>query len=110
LRVVRSRETRELLMKNLSYGSSAMLVSDDTAAAVLHYTAVLAMTRSADVVEVPTIDAHGAVSTADIVLGPGIPLIATPAPDDVLEEDHPVFVEELTSRVLLALSGGSPLR
>jgi hypothetical protein len=59
LRVVRSRETRELLMKNLSYGSSAMLVSDDTAAAVLHYTAVLAMTRSADVVEVPTIDAHG---------------------------------------------------
>jgi hypothetical protein len=96
-------------MKYLSYGSSAILVGDDTAAAVLHYTAILALTNSADVVEVPTIDDQGAMSTADIVLGPGIPLIATPAPDDVLEEDHPVFVEELTSRVVLALSGGSPL-
>jgi tripartite-type tricarboxylate transporter receptor subunit TctC len=96
-------------MRNLAYGSWTILVSDDVADAVLHYSAVLGQLRSSDVVDVPTIDDAGFAATAGIILGVGIPVMTTPAPDDVLEETYPVFVEELTARIASALADRSQL-
>jgi hypothetical protein len=90
-------------MRNLAYGSWTVLVSDDVADAVLHYSAVLGQMRSSDVVEVLTIDDAGFASTAGIIVGMGIPVMTTQAPDDVLEETYPAFVEELTARIASAV-------
>lgn len=92
-------------MKNLGYGSATILVSDATASAVLHYTAILAQTGGGDIVDVPTSDDAGLVAHASIVLGPGIAVMATNAPDDDLEDDDRDFVAEMTGRVALAMKG-----
>ena len=97
-------------MKHLAYGFWTVLVSDDVADAVLHYSAVLGQVRSSDVVGVPTIDDNGCAATAGVVLGAGIPVMATQASDDVLEETYPVFIDELTARIAYTLAGGSRLR
>lgn len=91
-------------MKNLGYGSATILVTDAAASAVLHYAAVLARTGGGDVVDVPTCDEYGVAATASVVLGPGVPVLATNASDDLLEDDDPDFVQELTSRVARALA------
>jgi hypothetical protein len=92
-------------MKNLGYGSATILVSDAAASAVLHYAAILAQTGGGDVVDVPTTDGDGFGVFASVVLGPGIPVMATNAPDDVLEDDDRDFVAEITSRVGVAMTG-----
>lgn len=97
-------------MKNLAYGSWTVLVSDDVADAVLHYSAVLGQIRSSDVVDVPIVDDNGCAATAGVVLGTGIPVMATQAADDVLEEAHPGFIAEITARLASAISDGSRLR
>jgi hypothetical protein len=94
-------------MKNLAYGSWTVLVSDDVADAVLHYSAVLGQVRSSDVVDVPTVDDNGCAATAGVVLGTGIPVMATQAADDVLEEAHPSFIAEITTRLASAIADGS---
>lgn len=92
-------------MKNLSYGAATILVSDATASAVLHYAAILVQTGGGDVVDVPTSDDDGQGAHASIVLGPGVPVMATTAPDDALEHEDRDFVAEMTGRVALAMSG-----
>lgn len=94
-------------MKNLGYGSATIQVSDAVASVVLHYAAILAQTGGGDVVDVPTADDDGAGAYASVVLGPGIPVMATNAPDDVLEDDDRDFVAEIMGRVAVAM-GGAP--
>jgi hypothetical protein len=94
-------------MKNLGYGAATILVSDATASAVLHYAAILVQTGGGDVVDVPTSDDGGLGAHASIVLGPGIAVMATNAPADVLEDDDRDFVAEITGRVAIALKSAS---
>jgi hypothetical protein len=94
-------------MKYPSYGAAKILTSDAAASAVLHYAAILARTRDADVVDVPTSDADGLLAYASVVLDPGVPVMAENAPDDALEEEDRDFVDELTARVGLALADAS---
>ncbi|WP_412874084.1 hypothetical protein ACL00U_17215 (plasmid) [Curtobacterium poinsettiae] len=101
------------MMKQIGYGSATILVSDAAASAVLHYAAILAQTGGGDVVDIPTSDDDGVAANATVVLGPGIPVMATNAPDDVLESEDQDFVDELTGRVAVALAGvpmGRPQR
>nr|UXN30522.1 hypothetical protein N8D75_17505 [Curtobacterium flaccumfaciens] len=91
-------------MKQIGYGSATILVSDAAASAVLHYAAILAQTGGGDVVDIPTSDDDGVAANATVVLGPGIPVMATNAPDDVLESEDQDFVDELTGRVAVALA------
>jgi hypothetical protein len=93
------------VMKNLGYGSATILVSDATASTVLHYAAILAQTGGGDVVDVPTTDDAGLMAHASVVLGPGIPVMATNAPDDLLEDDNRDFVADITGRVGVAMTG-----
>ncbi|TPG05090.1 hypothetical protein EAH85_14055 [Curtobacterium flaccumfaciens] len=95
------------MMKNLGYGAATILVSDAAASAVLHYAAILAQTGGGDVIDIPTSDDHGLSAYASVVLGPGIPVMATNAPEDDLEDDDRDFVDELTSRVAIAMSSPS---
>lgn len=97
-------------MKNLNYGSATILISDAAASALLHYAAILAQTGGGDVVDVPTTDDDGLFAYASVVLGPGIPLMATNAADDLLEHEDDDFVAELTGRVALAMAGGTGRR
>ncbi|MBB1198670.1 hypothetical protein [Curtobacterium flaccumfaciens] len=92
-------------MKNIVYGSSTVLVSDDVAEALMHYGAALAMARTGDVVNVPTVDDEGFPMEASLLLGPGVPMLAMPAPDDALEQEAPEFVADLTDRMRAALAG-----
>jgi hypothetical protein len=94
-------------MKNLGYGSATILVSDAAASAVLHYAAILAQTGGGDVVDVPTTDDDGQCARASIVVGPGIAVMATNAPDDALEDEDRDFVAEMTGRVSV-VRGGAP--
>jgi hypothetical protein len=91
-------------MKNLGYGSATIFVSDAAASAVLHYAAILAQTGGGDVVDVPTSDDAGSVAHASIVLGAGIPVMATDTSDDALEDEDQDFVAEVTGR------GGGAMR
>ncbi|MBF4591671.1 hypothetical protein [Curtobacterium sp. VKM Ac-1395] len=86
-------------MKNLMYGGTPILVTDDVADAVLHYAAILAQIKASDVIAVPTVDRTGYASETSVLLGAGIPLAAEAAPDDELEDNNPSFVEELTVRI-----------
>jgi hypothetical protein len=67
--------------------------------------AIVAQTGGGDVVDVPTSDDDGLGAHASIVLGPGIPVMATNAPADALEDDDRDFVEEITGRVAVAMKG-----
>jgi hypothetical protein len=96
-------------MKNLAYGSWTILVSDDVAEAVLRYSAMLGQMRSSDVVDVPVVDETGFAATASVILGVGIPVLATQAPDDVLEQTYPAFGEELAARTESAVADRSQL-
>lgn len=91
-------------MKNLVYGSSPILVSDDVADAVVHYASILATGRLSDVVAIPTVTTMGLPSKTHVVLAPGIPVMSEEAPDDVLETPDPLFVEDLRQRVLEVLA------
>lgn len=85
-------------MKYLVYGLSTILTSSAAALAVLHYTAALAEHGRTDVVTVPAIDLTGARTLTSIVLGPGIPILAEEAADDILEPADQPFVNDLTTR------------
>ncbi|MDF2915808.1 MAG: hypothetical protein K0S70_25 [Microbacterium sp.] len=85
-------------VKYIVYNTTLVLVGDDVAAAVMHYAAAVALVGSTEVVEVPTFDTVGCAAEAMILVGPGIPLAVLAAPDDVLEEESPVFVAELAAR------------
>ncbi|ROP58681.1 hypothetical protein [Curtobacterium sp. PhB115] len=91
-------------MKNLKYGTFAILISDAAANAVLHYAAILAQAGDSDVVDIPTCDTAGCRTWANVVLGPGVPLMAVAAPDDAMEQEDADFVEQLTIRVQSILS------
>ncbi|MBF4616424.1 hypothetical protein [Curtobacterium sp. VKM Ac-1376] len=97
-------------MKYLGYGSATILVSDAAASAVLHYAAILVQTGGGDVVDVPTCDDDGTFALASVVLGPGIPVLATNAPADVLEDEDRDFVDEITGRVGVAMAGAPRYR
>lgn len=97
-------------MKNLNYGSATILISDAAASALLRYAAILAQTGGGDVVDVPTTDDDGLFAYASVVLGPGIPLMATNAADDLLEDEAGDFVADVTGRGATALAGGTDRR
>jgi hypothetical protein len=71
----------------------------------LAYCGALAQSRITDVVRVPSIDAGGVAMLVAMVLGPAIPVLAIPAPDDVLEPDDDDFVRDLQMRTAAAQHG-----
>jgi len=92
-------------MRNIAYGSTAILVSDDVADALIHYAAILAMTHTSDLVVVPTVDDAGLAAEATVLLSSGVPLASVHAPEDALAQAAPGFVADLTDRVQAALAG-----
>lgn len=89
----------------LTYSGVPLLTSDAAADATLAYCSALAQSRLADVVRVPSIDSDGVPIRVGMVLGPAIPVLAVPAPDDVLESDDDVFVRDLEMRTAAVQQG-----
>ncbi|MDP4332977.1 hypothetical protein Q7F20_06295 [Curtobacterium sp. A7_M15] len=85
-------------MKNIVYGLTAVLTSDEAAHAVLDYAAALAHAGLADTVAVPTIDAFGSATTTSFLLAPALGLLVEDAADDPLGPDTAAFVEEISWR------------
>jgi hypothetical protein len=85
-------------VKNLVYGNERVMTGDVIANAVLAYSVVLAQNSTTDVVQVPTADANGAATSVGLLLGPAMPLMVEPAPDDELEPEDPWFVADLLRR------------
>ncbi|SDQ63793.1 hypothetical protein SAMN02800687_2200 [Curtobacterium sp. UNCCL20] len=85
-------------MKNIVYGLTAVLTSDEAADAVLDYAAALAHAGLADTVAVPTVDAFGSTTTTSFLLAPALGLLIEDAADDPLGPDTAAFVEEISWR------------
>ncbi|OII14279.1 hypothetical protein [Curtobacterium sp. MCBA15_008] len=85
-------------MKNIVYGLTAVLTTDEAAEAVLDYAAALAHAGLADTVAVPTVDAFGSTTTTSFLLAPALGILVEDAPDDPLGPDTAAFVEEITWR------------
>jgi hypothetical protein len=92
-------------MQYLTYSGVPLLTSDAAADATLAYCSALAQSRISDVVRVPSIDMNGISIRVAMVLGPAIPLLAVPAPDDALESDDEVFVHDLEMRTTAVQQG-----
>lgn len=93
-------------MKHVIYGLSAVITTDDVADALIHYAAIVAQAQASDVVAVPTVDLAGYPEVTSIVLGPGVPVLVSGAPDDELETPHPDFVNDLTNRTRDLIADG----
>lgn len=91
-------------MKYVVYGLTSVLTSSVAATAVLHYAVALGRTGGSDLVAVPAVDVAGVPIVVEIVLGPGIAVLAEPAADDLLEPEHRAFVADLTERTRSALA------
>jgi hypothetical protein len=85
-------------MKNLGYGAATILIGDAAGSAILRYASALVQAGAGDVIDVPTCNDDGSVAIASLVLGPGIPVLTTNAPDDILEPDDWNFVAEIGAR------------
>jgi hypothetical protein len=85
-------------MKNIVYGLTAVLTTDEAADAILDYAAALAHSGLADVVAVPTIDVFGSETTTSFLLAPSLGLLVEDAADDPLGPDTRAFVEEISWR------------
>ncbi len=94
-------------MQHLIYGYTSVLVGDAAADVILEYAVALNQSRLSDLVTVPTTDHSGYVSTVRLLLAPGIPLMAEPAPDDDLEHEHRGFVAELRTRIVAVLTAST---
>lgn len=85
-------------MKNIVYGLTAVLTTDEAADAVLEYAAALAHAGLADTVAVPTVDTFGTTTTTSFLLAPALGILVEDAPDDPLGPDTEAFVDEITWR------------
>lgn len=85
-------------MKNIVYGLTAVLTSDEAAAAVLDYAAALAHAGLVDTVAVPTVDAFGSTTTTSFLLAPALGLLVEDAAEDPLGPDTAAFVHEISWR------------
>lgn len=92
-------------MKYVVYGLSSILTSSAAATAVLQYTAALSQSALTDVVTMPAVDLTGARTEVDLVLGPGIPVLAEEAADDVLEPTDQDFLDDIAARTHAARAG-----
>ena len=92
-------------MKYVVYGLFSILTSSAAATAVLQYTAALSQSALTDVVTMPAVDLTGARTEVDLVLGPGIPVLAEEAADDVLEPTDQDFLDDIAARTHAARAG-----
>ncbi|MBF4591707.1 MULTISPECIES: hypothetical protein [unclassified Curtobacterium] len=92
-------------MKHLVYGLTSILASSAAATAVLHYAAALGQSARTDVVTVPAVSLAGTQTSVELILGPGIPVLAEEAADDVLEPSDQDFVDDLTARAQAVRTG-----
>jgi len=86
-------------MKYIHYSDTMIMTSDLAADAVMDLAEALAKKNDAASVEVPTVDADGAVITERILIGPSSQIVLAPAPDDELEPETDDFVRDLRGRI-----------
>ena len=85
-------------MKYVVYGLTSVRTSSAAASAVMRYAVALGQTGSSDLVAIPAVDIAGVPIAVEVFLGPGVPLLAEPAADDLLEPEHREFVDDLAER------------
>ncbi len=93
------------LVKFVVYGENRVMTGDAIAEAVLAYAAALGENGTTDIVEIPTADAEGYGTTAEVLLGPASQIMVEVAPDDELEPEDEDLVNELARRTK-AVGGG----
>lgn len=85
-------------MKYLVYGDNKVMTGDAIADAVIAYAAALGQNGTTDIVEVPTMDELGQAATAEVLVGPASQVMVEVAPDDELEPEDTLLVDELHRR------------
>jgi hypothetical protein len=91
-------------MKYVVYGLTSVLTSSAAASAVMRYAAALGQTGSSDVVAIPAVDLAGVPIAVEVLFGPGVPVLAEPAADDLLEPEHREFIDDLAERTRFVLA------
>ncbi len=92
-------------MKYVVYGDNRVMTGTAIAEAVLAYAAALGENGTTDIVEIPSADAEGFGTTAEVLLGPASQIMVEDAPDDELEPEDEDLVNELVRRTA-AVGGG----
>lgn len=85
-------------MKYVVYGLTSVLTSSAAASAVMRYAVAVGRAGTSDLVAIPAVDIAGVPIAVEVLLGPGVPVLAEPAADDLLEPEHQEFVDELAER------------
>jgi len=75
-----------------------VLIPDIVSEAVIRFARSLAQVGISDVVRVPIVDEAGAVSEAELLIGPASELYTTPAPDVSEIQVEPAVIEEINRR------------
>ncbi|MBM7476368.1 hypothetical protein [Curtobacterium herbarum] len=91
-------------MKYVVYGLTSVLTSSAAASAVMRYAVALGQAGSSDLVAIPAVDIAGVPIAVEVLLGPGVPLLAEPAADDLLEPEHREFIGDLEERTRTVLA------
>lgn len=85
-------------MKYVVYGLTSVLTSSAAASAVMRYAVAVGRAGTSDLVAIPAVDIAGVPIAVEVLLGPGVPVLAEPAADDLLEPEHQEFVDDLAER------------
>ncbi|KQQ01448.1 MULTISPECIES: hypothetical protein [unclassified Rathayibacter] len=94
-------------MRRIHYAEESIVTGDDIALAVIEYARVLAMTSTADTVDVPALH-DGVVGPVRLLLGPASQMLVSEEntlSDEIVDEALVAEVRARTSR----LSGPSPV-
>lgn len=93
-------------MKHVTYADKSLLLGDDTADTLIRYAAALTQHGTADSVEVKAISSDGDSVTATFLLGPGAPLMAETATNDLPEPDNSDVTTHMQERI--GMLGSTP--
>jgi hypothetical protein len=86
-------------MKHLTYADKSLLVGDEVADMLLHYSARLASANVADTVEVQAISSDGDSVTAMFLLGEGAPLMSETTTSEIPEPDNTQALEYIKNGI-----------
>ncbi|MDO9395689.1 MAG: hypothetical protein Q7T71_03995 [Herbiconiux sp.] len=88
-------------MKSVLYAGVTFETADAVADALLELATALGMNERAETVEIPVVDADGAVTRVQLVIGPASQFISRPVSSEFDDPDDDAVVEELHRRTRL---------
>ncbi|MCU1569539.1 MAG: hypothetical protein JWR33_280 [Naasia sp.] len=88
-------------MRDIAYGPSHIVTTEEISDGVLAYAAALARSHSADTVQVPSLEADGQVHLVDVLIGPASQITSSDLARDAVEMPAADLLADLQQRTRL---------